>query len=211
MHLLQFLHQVALGVEAASGVHEKVTCAARLRGSDGVVRDRGGVGVVSTGDDLDFQARAPELELLDGSGTEGVAGGENDGLPLPLQQVRELRGGGGLARAVDADDGDDGEFANVVAERGVGGGKAALNFRRGDGEDVEAAAALRFVGLLHGGENLLGHRHAEVGGEEGVLQLLDGLAGEFRRTGDDPFEFVAELGGGLVQASLDFGEQSHEA
>ena len=38
MQLLQFLHQVVLGVQAARRVNEEVIRLARLRGGDGVVR-----------------------------------------------------------------------------------------------------------------------------------------------------------------------------
>ena len=72
------------------------------------MRHGSGVRAVSAGDDFDFEAGAPEFELFDGGGAEGVARGEQRGLFLRLNQVRELGAGRGLARAVDADDGDNG-------------------------------------------------------------------------------------------------------
>ena len=54
-----------------------------------------------------FRRCAPEFELLDGGGAEGVARGEQRGFVLRLDVVRELGGRGGLAGAVHADDGND--------------------------------------------------------------------------------------------------------
>ena len=61
MQLVQFLHEIVLGVQAAGGVYEKVIRLARQRGGDGVVRHGRGVGTVGAGDDFDFEARAPEV------------------------------------------------------------------------------------------------------------------------------------------------------
>ena len=173
------------------------------------MRDGGGVCVVSAGDDINLETRPPKLELLNRGRAKSVTGREQDDAPLPLQKVRELGGGGGLARAVDADNGDNGEAADLLIQCRVRRREASLDFLCGDGEDIQPAAALRFVGQLHGGENLLGHRHAEVGGEQRVLKLFEGLTGQLGGAGDDAFEFVAEFGSGLVQTCFDFREQSH--
>ncbi len=52
--------------------------------------------------------RSPQtLQLLDGGGAEGVAGGEHHGFALAAEALGELADGGGLAGAVDADEEDD--------------------------------------------------------------------------------------------------------
>ena len=65
-------------------------------------------------------ALAPYLELFDGGGTEGVAGGDHDRKPaLPIAR-RELADGGGFSRAVDADDEDDMRLARAVDDQRLG-------------------------------------------------------------------------------------------
>ncbi len=51
----------------------------------------------------DARAVAPDLELLDRGGAEGVAGAEQHALALGAELGRELADGRGLADAVDAD------------------------------------------------------------------------------------------------------------
>ena len=58
--------------------------------------------------DRNAEGRAERLELVDGRGPVHVGGGENRVLALFLEQPRELGGGGGLARALQADQHDDG-------------------------------------------------------------------------------------------------------
>src|SRR6185436_16890 len=103
MKLVQFLHEVVLGVQAARGVDEEIIGFACLSGGDGIVRDGCGVCAVSTGNDFDLEARPPEFELFDGGSAKRVARGEKGGLLLRLDEMRELGGSRGLARAVDAD------------------------------------------------------------------------------------------------------------
>ena len=85
------------------------------------MRDRGGVGAVGARDDGNFETFAPELELFDGGGAKRVASGQEGRLTARLDQVRQLGGGGGFARAVDADDGNDGQSIGLPAQIGPGG------------------------------------------------------------------------------------------
>ena len=57
-------------------------------------------------DDSGADPLAPLLELVDGGGSEGVAGGQDDLLTLGDVGVGQLGDAGGLAGAVDADDED---------------------------------------------------------------------------------------------------------
>src|SRR5205823_12838929 len=52
-------------------------------------------------------ALAPDLQLLDRRGAEGVAGGEHDLVPAVAVLLGELGDGRGLAAAVDTDDEND--------------------------------------------------------------------------------------------------------
>lgn len=58
-------------------------------------------------DDGHAYAFAPDVELFDGGGTEGVGGSEVDFFAGLLEVVGELAYRGGLADAVDADYHDD--------------------------------------------------------------------------------------------------------
>ena len=117
----QLLHQVRLVLEAPGGVDDQHVLAGRGRLLDAVEDDPGGVAAFLAGDDRRADALAPDLQLLDRGGAEGVAGGEQDAIILLLQPMAELADGGRLARAVDADHQDD-----------VGAGKAPDFQRLGD-------------------------------------------------------------------------------
>ncbi|MNN93142.1 hypothetical protein D3C81_2115330 [compost metagenome] len=69
------------------------------------------------GDHRDVVALAPHLQLLDGGGAEGVAGGEHDLLAILLQLLRQLADGGGLAHAVHADHEDHVGLALIDLQR----------------------------------------------------------------------------------------------
>ena len=108
--LLQLLHQVELGLEAARGVDEQqVGLAAFLAGADGVEDHGARIRAGFMGDDLDAGAFAPDLQLVDGRGAEGVGGGQYNFAPALLVPVGHLADGGRLAGAVDADHHDHGK------------------------------------------------------------------------------------------------------
>ena len=104
--LVQLLHQVELGVQPAGGVDDQDVDAAAVGGLHGVEDDRAGVGALLVGDDRHAQALAPDLELVDGGGAEGVAGRQHDRAAELLVVGDQLGDRGGLADAVDADDHD---------------------------------------------------------------------------------------------------------
>ena len=106
-HLVELLHQVGLGVEAAGGVDEEDAGGAGLGGGEGVEERGGGVAALAGLDEVDAGALGPDFELLDGGGAEGVGGAEQDGLAFAAVERGELAAGGGLAGAVDADHHDD--------------------------------------------------------------------------------------------------------
>ena len=51
--------------------------------------------------------------------------------------------------------------------------KAFLHFGARDGEHVQSRAALRFVSLFHGGDDLRSHGHAEIGGDERGFEFFE--------------------------------------
>ena len=56
---------------------------------------------------LDLEAVGPYLELLDGGGSEGVSGGEHDGMPILFQKISEFRRRSRLACPINTDHQDD--------------------------------------------------------------------------------------------------------
>jgi len=156
-----------------------------------------------------FEPLSPNLDLLDGGGTEGVTGGQDGDLAATLDQVRQLGGRGRLTRAVDTDDRDDCQATRGRFEVPIISRKRAGNFFLGDRENIQAGAALGFVSFLDRIDDLAGGGHAEVGADQGHLQILQRSPVQFRRTGHDPFDFVGQPVVGLLKTLLEFREKTH--
>ena len=69
-------------MEAAGGVDDEDLRAASFGGGAGVEEGSGGVSALLGLDDGDARALRPDLELLDGRGTEGIGGAEQRGAAL---------------------------------------------------------------------------------------------------------------------------------
>ncbi len=100
--LAQLVHQAALGVQAAGGVGDQHIGTARARRLQGIEDHAGRVGVLSLRDHRHLVALAPGLQLADGGGAEGVAGGQHHLVALVGIAPCQLADGGGLADAIDA-------------------------------------------------------------------------------------------------------------
>ena len=174
--LLQLLHQVRLGVEAAGRVDDGDGGAIGLGGGEGVEDDRPGVPPRLVSDDAHLEAVAPGAELVDGGGAEGIGGGEDGGVAAILEGRCELGDGGGLAGAVHTHDEDD----EQIGKRGVPAGRlAGGGVEEGDelgAEDVADLGGGGGAGVAHLGadalEDALGCGDAGVGGDEDLLKLL---------------------------------------
>ncbi len=105
--LFQLLHQRRLVLQPAGRVDEQDVGAGLARFLEGVECEAGGIGAGVAGDDFGLRALAPDLELVDGCGAEGVAGGEHDILAFGFQLCREFADGCRFAGAIDADDKND--------------------------------------------------------------------------------------------------------
>jgi hypothetical protein len=124
-------------------------------------------------------ALAPDLELLDGGGAEGVAGSHDHAEALVAILLGELADGGRLAAAVDADDQHHhGLQRRVELEGAVDQRQRLRHFlgeRRADllGRHllIEARAA---QALGH----FLGDAGAHVGGDEQIFELAQRLVVE---------------------------------
>ena len=210
MQFLQLLHQVVLRVQSSRRVNEQVIRRARLRGGHGVVRDGRRVRAVSAGDDFDLQARAPQFQLLDRRRAKRVARGEQRGFFLRLDEMRELRARRRLARAVHADDGNNRRAARRFHQSVFICRKTFFNFAARNRQKIQTRAALRFVIFFDGGNDLLRHRHAQIGGDERGFKFFNRVRRQFRRARDDAFDFVRELGVRFREAGFEFVKKSHE-
>ena len=179
---------------------------ARLRRRHRVVGHRSRVRPVSSRNDLDLQPLAPVLDLLDGRRAERVARRQQRRLPARLHQVRQLGRGRGLARPVHAHNRNHRQPLGRFAQFGLVRCQALFHLAPRDGEHIQPRAALGFVGLLDRADDLAGHRHAQVGGDQRSLQLLQPRGVQFGRPGDDAFDLVRQLAVRLLQAGLELGE-----
>ena len=105
--LRQLVHQVRLGVEPPGGVGDDHVRVPSDRRVERVVNDCARVRARRMSDDRDARAVGPDPELVDGGGTKGVCGSEDDRAPLLEVAGGHLADGRGLARAVDTDDEND--------------------------------------------------------------------------------------------------------
>ena len=109
---------------------------------DDVVADARRIAAALARDDVHASALAPDLELLDSRGTEGVGAAQKDAPALPRRATGELSAGSGLAGAVDAHK----EHAGRHVVKGVALGRGELG-----GQAVGQGA----LELVRTGETLL--------------------------------------------------------
>jgi len=104
MDVLHLLDQVALQGVPAGGVHyADVVFFGRLQAGSG---HRRGVGIALIPIKEDALPLAEGLELVEGSGPEGVGADDRGTEALSLEEGGQLGGSGGLARALQADEHD---------------------------------------------------------------------------------------------------------
>ena len=136
-----------------------------------VKNDGGGVGSLTGLDQRDPGAVGPDLQLLAGGGTEGVACSQHDPATLTGVVIGQLGNAGGLAHAVHANDQNDGRLA----------GKIHLGIRcHFLGNDVAQGIRRLFAGLqalfVHAVAELIhqfdGHFAADIGQDELFFQLI---------------------------------------
>ena len=169
-------------MQSARGIDDQDVEVAGLRFFAGVMGDAGRIAALRVLDDLAAEPFAPDGELGDGGGAEGVAGGDHHFLAFVLAIFGELGDGGRLAGAVDAGDHDDGGPARgelIPGRRGQQRLELVLD------ERVHLAGDfLVLVGLLDAADDFLRREGADVRQIERLFQIVEeflidlALAGE---------------------------------
>src|SRR5690606_2259461 len=102
-----------------------------------------------------------------------------------LELRAQLRGGGGLARAVDSDQANHGRPVGVELDAALGSDERAPQRRCADLGDLAAFEALiLLVRGLRLGDYLLGRLVSKIRCEQRLLELLDGRRIQFLGTED---------------------------
>ena len=183
LHFFELGHQIGFGVQASGGIDDDDVGGARLGSGHRVVNDRGGIGAGFLFDDFDAVALRPDFQLLDGGGAKGVRGAEHHAAAFLAKAVGELADAGGLARAVDADNENHARAAAILRSGDAAGCRHIRPDRRvQDSNDVRLDLALELRGIgervavhlfAHGIEDFARRLHAQVGGEQRGLQILE--------------------------------------
>ncbi len=146
---------------------------------DSVEGDRRRVGALGSTHHLGAHARTPSLQLIGGGGAEGVGGPEHDASAVGDQHPRELADRGGLSSAVDADDQQHRRMVvmrqctyRTVQTRLQLGDQHVPQHLAGIGLGVDVSAGELAAQLRH---HRAGHGRAQVGNQQGVLDLLPGI------------------------------------
>ena len=169
---------------------------------EGIESEPGGVRADPPRQDLGPRPFTPDLELVDGSGPERVAGGQHYRPSILAQLMRKLADGGGLAGAVDPDHQDDVGAVIAFDPQGLGhrrqhpldlGGQHGTHFLGGD--------FLAVAAFCQGGGNTHGSVYPEVCLDQQIFQLLQGIGVElpFRK---DAGNVLRQLCGCLGQPGL---------
>ena len=208
---LELLHEVRLRLQAAGRVDNQHVDLARHGGFDGVKGHGSRIGTFFVLDDRHARALAPDLELVDGSGAEGIGGSEQHGFALPFVIRRELADGRRLAGAVDADD--------EQHRRAVFRDARLVLARREDFDNLllqERLEVFRCVDFLfldalaHGCHELIRRLDADVGHDERFLKLIEQVVIDIGIADDDFLNLVRQVLAGLVEALLQFIKKSHD-
>ncbi len=151
---------------------------------------------------------APHLQLLDGGGAERVGGAQQHAAAFGPVSAGQLSDGGGLARAVHAHHEDHGRRLGHVRNRPLGRFEHFEKMLRDQLLDLARVGQLLAVGALADAfENLADGIHADVGGDERVLQLVEQVGVDFLASGDGVFQPIHQAGTRLLDAGLQALEQ----
>jgi len=165
----QFVHQSALRVEPTSGIGQQDITTTGKGGGVRIENHRGRVRARALCDHLNAEPLTPGFQLLNGGRPESVASGKHHFVPLGLKMPSQFRDGGGLAHSVHADDENHERNAEIRRDlqRLLHGGQRANHFRA---EQINKRLAFASGLMPHGGHDLAGHGHPDVGFKQRVFE-----------------------------------------
>ena len=209
--LFQFLHQVALVVQAAGGVGYQNVYSFCTRRLVRVEDYRGAVSTRMLGDDIYVVAIAPGLQLLDGSGAKGVAGRKKHGASFLLEVLGEFADGCSFADTVHANHEYHEGFARrgrYVQRRFAGREHGAQDFFEGDIQRIRIGKFLALETRREFTKDGSSGLDANIGGQEARFELvqqvlIDGFLAEQQRT-----EACRQRSAGTAESGKQFAEEA---
>ena len=147
--LAQLLHELLVDVQTAGGVDDDRVAAIVARVFHGLFGDLHRI-ALALFKDLHAHLSADDLQLLDGCGAVDVAGDEQGLFAALLDEVAELGGHGGLARALQSAEHVDGRRLGGIGQFGVGAAHELGQFVVYDLDDLLAGREAAQNLLPHG-------------------------------------------------------------
>ncbi len=171
-HFFQFAHQLGTILQAAGGIDQNDVGVFRLGCADGIEGKTRRVGTRRAGFDGGAGPLAPDLELIDGRGTECIARHQHDAFSLGAEFGGELADGGGLAGAVDAGHQNDERPCRHFQRLGDGD-QHFLDLASEHGFDLVGRDRLVEAALAQRRRHAAREPGAKIGADQFVLKLLD--------------------------------------
>ena len=196
LDLGQLVHQVLLVVEAPSRIDQDHVVPLATALSTASKATAAGSASWPWSDEIGPGALSPDPKLVHGRGPERVGGSDGDLEAALGELVAEFADGGGLAHAVDPDDEEDiGAFG--LGQVQVGGLVAPVGLQHaGDFLAEHGQQTVDGGGVLSGGPVLDAfhdlHRglHADVAGDQGLLEFFEHVGVDVLLAGDGPGELL---------------------
>ncbi len=143
-----------------------------------IVTKRSRISVVFPGNHFDFKTFCPNLQLFNGCGTEGIGGSQHHGVSILLEKMCQFRCGGRFPGTIDADHQDHLRPVGQRPEFRIGDWEDLFNVGSSDVDNVSGRnLCLALLKVFNDSER---HRHANIGANQGFLELIpvDRLAAE---------------------------------
>ena len=198
-----------LGVQPAGGVDDDLLHFAGTPGLQRVENHSGRIAARLLAHHVDAEAFAPEGDLVDGGGPEGIARGDQNPFAALLVKTRQLGDAGGFADAIDPHDQDHpglarGPLDGTVDRFEPGGHFVGQDFADPFGVPhlVLADAQLELLDQVERG------LHPEIGGDQGFFEVLQRFFIEHAATGDGGVHPVDDLGMGHEEAAFQLAPEA---
>ena len=197
----KLVHQFGLVLQPARGVdqqHVKFALARRGQRIEGKAR---GIRSLRARDNRRFGPLAPDLQLLDGGGAKGIAGGQHHLAAFGGEFGRQFADGGGLAGPVDADhENDERLLRRVDHQRLCHRRQNLLDFGRDHGLHIVRRNRLVVTADADRGGDARRHFGSQIGAQQHVLDIVEHRAIELA-LGDEVGDRRSERTRGALEAA----------